>query len=254
MKSDPRRALDPNLEVLASLIEPSDVIVDVGGGAGRVCLPLAFRCREVINVEPSGAMAGGFAANAARAGITNARVISGEWPNVDPPIGTVALVNHVTYLTRDIVSFVDRLEAAGPRRVIITVNSPPPPSWHRELYQMLHGEAEEIVPGHVELANVLWEQGILPDIRVLADLPTGVIPIPTWEAAIDGAVARFGGDQWTRWPLGSALERRLRDILETRFDELFATGGSSFVPRWIPLGRELLITWRPTIDRQASTR
>jgi hypothetical protein len=53
MKADPLRPLDPNLAVIASYIEGDDVIVDIGGGAGRISLPLALRCREVINVEPS---------------------------------------------------------------------------------------------------------------------------------------------------------------------------------------------------------
>src|SRR6516225_2150647 len=56
IKADPRRPLDPNLEIIASYVEPDDVIVDVGGGAGRISLPLAMRCGEVINVEPSPAM------------------------------------------------------------------------------------------------------------------------------------------------------------------------------------------------------
>ncbi len=60
--------LDPNLETLASYIELNDVIVDVGGGAGRVSLPLALRCRELINVEPSRTMGAGFTANAGRPG------------------------------------------------------------------------------------------------------------------------------------------------------------------------------------------
>jgi hypothetical protein len=83
------------------------------------------------------------------------------------------------------------------------------------------------VPGHVELINVLWEMGILPDIRVLpfnSARPNPIIPAPTREAAIGGALVRFGGDQWTLWPLGSDLEQRLRGILETSFDELFAAG------------------------------
>ena len=115
LTADPRRPLDPNLEVIASYIEPDDLIIDVGGGAGRISLPLALRCREVINIEPSSAMATGFRANVAQAGIANARVIEGEWLEVDPPVGTVALVNHVTYLTREIVQFVDKLERAGRR-------------------------------------------------------------------------------------------------------------------------------------------
>ena len=57
LKADPRRPLDPNLDIIASYIAPDDIVVDVGGGAGRITLPLALRCREVINVEPSNALA-----------------------------------------------------------------------------------------------------------------------------------------------------------------------------------------------------
>ena len=252
LKADPRRSLDPNLEIIASYVEPEDVVIDVGGGAGRVSLPLAMRCREVINVEPSAAMGAGFTANAILAGITNASVIAGDWLTVTPPVGTtVALVNHVTYLTREIVPFIEKLELAGQRRVLITVNSPPPPSWHRVLYSLVHGETEEVVPGHAELLHVLWELGILPDIRVLP-LPAAkiIIPAPTREAAIAGAVARFGGDQWAFWPLGADLEQRLRHLLAARFDELFAAGPDGFTSRCITPGREILITWQPTTARQ----
>jgi hypothetical protein len=114
LKSDPRRPLDPNLATLASYIAPDDVIVDVGGGAGQISLPLALRCREVINVEPSGAMGAGFTANATQAEITNVRVIASEWLTSAPPVGTVALVNHVTYLTREIVPFLEKLAQGGP--------------------------------------------------------------------------------------------------------------------------------------------
>lgn len=245
MKADPRRPLDPNLEIIASYIQPDDVIIDVGGGAGRISLPLALRGREVINVEPSVAMGAGFRANADQAGISSARLVEGDWLTVDPPAGTVALVNHVTYLTREIVPFIERLERSGSQRVIITVNSPPPPSWHRVLFHLVHGEAEEIVPGHVELVGVLWELGILPDVRVLPHAARPIIPAPTREAAIAARVAGFGGDQWTFWPLEPDLERRLRSVLEMRFDELFAASPEGFVPRFITPGREILITWEP---------
>ena len=253
LRSDPRRSLDANMEIIASYIEPNDVVIDAGGGAGRVSLPLALRCREVINVEPSAVMGAGFSLNATQAGIANARVIEGDWLAVDPPPGTVALASHVAYLTRDIVPFIEKLERMGRRRVLVTVNSPPPPSWQRILYRLLHDETEEVVPGHVELINVLWEMGILPDIRVLpfnSARPNPIIPAPTRETAIGGALVRFGGDQWTLWPLGSDLEQRLRSILDTRFDEMFAAGPDGFIPLWITPGREILITWRPGEDRQ----
>jgi hypothetical protein len=251
VKADPLRPLGPNLAVIASYIEADDVIIDVGGGAGRISLPLALRCREVINVEPSPTMATGFRTNAAGAGISNTRIIEGEWPNVDVPAGSVALVNHVTYMTREIVPFIKKLEQAGRRRVLITVNSVPGPSFQRVLYQLVHGEAEEVVPGHVELINVIWELGILPDIRVLPQPTVPFTPAPSRDAAIAGAIARFPGEQWGWWSLGPDLETRLRSVLEARFDELFTLGPEGFIPRYVAPGREILITWMPQTESQA---
>jgi hypothetical protein len=182
-------------------------------------------------------MAIGFRTNAAGAGIGNTRIIEGEWPEVDAPAGSVALVNHVTYMTREIVPFIRKLEQAGRRRVLITVNSVPGPSIQRFLYQLVHGEAEEVVPGHVELINVIWELGILPDIRVLPQPTMPFTPAPSRAAAIAGAIARFPGEQWGWWDLGSDLEQRLRLILEPRFDELFTAGPDGFTPSYIPPGR-----------------
>jgi len=246
--ADPLRPLDPNLEVIASYIEADDVIIDVGGGAGRMSLPLALRCREVINVEPSPTMATGFRTNAAGAGISNIRIIEGEWPDVDAPAGSVALVNHVTYMAREIVPFIKKLEQAGRRRVLITINSVPGPSFQRVLYQLVHGEAEEVVPGHIELINVIWELGILPDIRVLPQPTVPFTPAPSRAGAIAAAIARFPGEQWGWWDLGSDLEARLRSILEARFDELFAASPEGFIPRYVTPGREILITWQPQAE------
>ena len=112
--------------------------------------------------------------------------------------------------------------------------------------QLVHDETEEVVPGHVELVNVLWELGVLPDIRVLPlHAARPLVPAPTREAAIAARVAGFGGDQWALWPLGSNIDRRLRSVLEARFDELFTAGPEGFVPRYITPGREILITWEP---------
>jgi hypothetical protein len=252
MTADPRRPVDANLAAIAAYVEPEDTIVDAGGGAGRISLPLALRCRGVVNVEPSAAMAAGFRANAARAGIENSSVVASDWLAAAPPEGTLALANHVAYHTRDIVPFIEKLERAGRRRVILTVNDPPPPSWHARLFELAHGEKEEVEPGCVELANVLWEMGLLPDITALpTHTAQPVVPAPTRQAAIDRAIAGYH-PQWSFWPLAETVATHLRRIFETRFEELFAATADGFAPRWISPGREVLLTWRPDIDRRVS--
>jgi hypothetical protein len=110
---------------------------------------------------------------------------------------------------------------------------------------LVHGEAEEVVPGHIELINVIWELGILPDIRVLPQATVPFMPAADRDAAIAAAIARFPGEQWGWWSLGPDLEARLRSVLEAHFDELFAAGAEGFVPRYVAPGREILITWQP---------
>lgn len=245
LNANPRRRLEPNLEIVASYLEPDDRVIDVGGGAGRNSLPLALRCREVVVVEPSATMLAALEASAAREGIGNVRVIRAGWPAKGVPRGSVVLVNHVTYLTREIMPFVEQLERVAERRVLITVGSPPPPSRHRELFGLVYGEAEALVPGHVELMNVLWELGIEPDLRMLPDPSGGYPPSPSLEAAVRNAVERFPGEQWAHWPASPELEARIRAILEPRADELFVETSGGFVPRWLKSGHEVLITWEP---------
>jgi SAM-dependent methyltransferase len=243
LTADPRRPLEPGLEIIASYAEPDDVIVDVGGGAGRNGLPLALRCREVANVDPSAGMLAAFEAQARRAGIANVRAVHGNWLTVDPPRGTLALVNHVTYLTRDIVVFVRKLEAAASRRVLMTVGSPPPPSRNRDVFRVCYQEDSERVPGHVELINVLWELGIEPDVRMLPILPSTLAAAPTHEEAVELALVQLRGHQWAFWPLDQDLERFARQRIEEHFDELFAQTAEGCLPRWTVPAREVLITW-----------
>ena len=70
------------------------------------------------------------------------------------------------------------------------------------------------------------------------------------EAAIARALASYR-PQWSFWPLGADLEGRLRGMLEARFEELFAAGAEGFSPSWVTPGREILLTWRPAVDRRA---
>jgi hypothetical protein len=235
-RADPRRELDQNLAMIASYVEPEDVLVDVGGGAGRLGLPLALRCRELINVDPSDGMRGQFEALVREAGITNARFVPAAWPLEDGITGDVLLTAHVTYFVRDIAPFVAALQRAARRRVLIVVRSVPPPMAQAATFAAVYGEPQSPVPSYRELLPVLWELGILPELRLLpvpARAATGW-PAATREDAIALALDRIGvpGDAQA----GAVVERR--------FDELFEEDSAGIWPRQ-PLQRELLITWEP---------
>ena len=233
---DPRRELDANLAALASYIEPGDALVDVGGGAGRVSLPLALRCQEVVTVEPSPAMAEEYAGSVREAEITNARLLSGDWMEEDGVAGDVAVTCDVTYFVRDIVPFVRRMEAAARRRVMITVWSEPPPNRGADLFRRVYGEPQAPMCGHRQLLPVLWEMGVLPEVRVLPD-PSWweTWHFPTRDEAVESVL--FG--RWSREP----DRERARKIFEEQFAEIFSPDGEGYRAIWRAPMRELLITW-----------
>ena len=102
-------------------MQPEDTVVDAGGGAGRVSLPLALRCQELINVDPSPGMKAEFEAAATEAGIDNALFIQSDWLEATELAGDLVITSNVTYFVRDIVTFVRKMDetltAKGPWRM-----------------------------------------------------------------------------------------------------------------------------------------
>ena len=233
---DPLREPDANLSAIAAWLQPDDVLVDVGGGAGRLTLPLARCCREAVNVEPSAGMAAEFHALAAESGIGNARLVAADWLEPHGVTGDVTLACDVTYFIRNIAEFIAKFQAAARRRALLTVWSEPPPNRGAPLFRRLYGEELAPRPGYRELLPALWEMGILPEVRLL--------PEPSWweswhyptrQDALESAL--FG-----RWATGPDRERA-RQIFDAQFDELFAPDGAGYRITWRTPMRELLITW-----------
>jgi SAM-dependent methyltransferase len=240
-RADPHRPLDTNLVVLASHIRPEDVFLDVGGGAGRVALPMALRCREVITVDASPGMGAEFTAVAAEAGISNARFVHANWLEAVGFQGDVALTSNVTYFVREIVPFIEKLASAARRRVMITVWSVANPNQNAAIFRLVYGEDPVGVPGYRELLPVLWEMDILPDVHVLPGVP--MVPGGNMGARLpqtpEDAVQLGLQGQW----LGRQDHARARRLIEERFSELFAPSPEGFRPLWRQEAREMLITW-----------
>ncbi len=240
-RADPRRELDPFLERLASFLRPDDVLVDIGGGAGRNSLPMASRCREVINVEPSPGMLAEFRASADEAGITNARAVQSGWMEADGVEGDILLAAHVAYFVPQIAPFIEKLESAAWRRVIIDELTVPPPNQSASFFRMLYGEEELLVPGPAELLPVLEEMGIAAEVIDIG-LASARRPLAqTREEAIKNELA-------LGWVRPDDVDRA-HQIFAEHFDELFVDTPTGFARRVAEGVRELMITWEPEARR-----
>ncbi len=236
--ADPRREPDANLKVILEYIRPDDVVLDVGGGAGRFGLPIALRCREVINVEPSKGMGEAFEAAAKQAGIDNARWVGASWEDAAGVIGDVSLVVNVTYFVRDIVSFIEKLVEASRGRVIIAMSVTPPPNQSADIYELQHDQPLSLVPGYRDLLPVLWEMGIVPDVRVLNEARASSLGgvYATREDAVRAVSAGASG--------GEAEVALAGAKIAARFESLFEAVDGGFRLKSSGDARMILVTWR----------
>jgi 2-polyprenyl-3-methyl-5-hydroxy-6-metoxy-1,4-benzoquinol methylase len=240
-RADPKRQMDDNYEILATFVRPDDVFVDAGGGAGRFSLPMALRCRDVINVDPSVGMGEEFDASAAEAGIANARFVLSDWLDVDGVQGDVVHAAHVTYFVSDIERFVAKLEGAARRRVVINLSSIAGPMLNAKLFEMVYSEEQAIVPSHTKLLPVLWEMGIEPDVRFLPHGThfDGVPQTQEFPQSKEDAVGIALAGVW----LAPQHRDRAEVVVREKFDELFIEDSDGFIPQWLPEPRQVLITW-----------
>ena len=235
---DPHRPLDANLAEIAALVRPDDHVVDVGGGAGRVGLPLALRSRALTNAEPAPGMGEQFLASAEEGGITNATLLQAPWLEADVE-GDFVISVDVVYFVREIDEFVLKLDRAASRRAAIWIWSPTPPARNAPLFRIAHGVELVRAPDHRELLPVMWEAGLLPEVRLL--------PEPfSWPERIQGGFPE-SAEEALAFALDQAEASHVdgaEDRVAARLDELFARGpGGEWRPSWRPSLQGLLITW-----------
>lgn len=238
---DPRRPLDALLDKIASYLQPDDTVIDVGGGAGRLSLPLSFHCREVVVIDPSPAMGEAFVATVKDAGIGNARFVQSGWLEADAIEGDVSLVTHVTYFVPEITPFIDKLQRSTRRRVIAGARSVPPPNQSAPFFRLAHGQDLAPVPGPDELLAVLGELGIAAE---LIDLGPAAAPTTLGIGQTREDTARLETEAAVRmgW-LADDDQARLAGLIEQHFDELFVKTERGFWRRNALDARDLLITW-----------
>ncbi len=241
---DPARAPEPLLEAALRYVESDDELIEIGGGAGRIGLPLARRAASLLNVEPSPAMREQFEIAAARYGAANAAALDAAWPlppRLEPISADIVLAADVTYFIDDIEPFIRAMHASARRHVLILTWTVPPPNLNAKLFQIACGEREAPAPGFRQLLPVIRALGIAPEVQAIDEPFAWPERLPQSESeAIQFAIDEIGADEHP--------EARVR--IAARIDDLFErgeAGGSVFTPAWRPPAQGMLITW--TTDR-----
>jgi SAM-dependent methyltransferase len=174
--ADPRRTGEPALDALLAMTRPEATWLDLGAGAGRYALPIALRVREVVAVEPSGAMRRALRTGMAEHGIGNVRVIPGTWPEALDELGElpavdVALIAHVGYDIDGIGAFLDAMETATRDRCVALMTDRSPASVADPFWPLVHGEERVALPALPDLVELLRARGHDPYVEVVERSP-----------------------------------------------------------------------------------
>jgi SAM-dependent methyltransferase len=229
--SDP--AADPTADALATLIGPDDVVIDVGAGGGRVAVPLARRCREVVAVEPSPSMRQVLEDEIARHRVRNIRVVTARWEDAVVEPAALAFAAHVTYGIQTIEPFLRKLDAAARRHAAVVVMTDPPQIALAPFWRAVHAEARLRLPCRDELHAVLRELGA--DAETIELGPVPVLPFGPPADALD--FLRF---RLVVGP-GTAADTRLRQVLDALTEERDGV----LWPRHAPPNERSILHWTP---------
>ena len=233
---DPFRADDPVVNALFSILGTDAEVLDVGGGSGRLALPMATRAKHVTVVEPSEESVELLNERAAEAGLTNITVINEPWEDVHEPTADVVLCSLVLHHVMDAAPFVTKLQKHARDRVVIVEMMETPGAVEMPFYERVHGSAPTPLPGLPKVLELLWALEIFPDVSMVS--PETAVLDTAREGALDHLRRRLGVVEGT--DADARLLVALDDLLEDTPEGLTVRGAA---PR-----RSAIVSWRPERD------
>ena len=233
---DPFRADDPVVNALASILGADTEVLDVGGGSGRLAMPLATRAKHVTVVEPSEDSVELLNTRAEEAGITNITVIGDPWEDVHEPMADIVLCSLVLHHVMDAADFVTKLQKHARDRVVIVEMMETPGAVEMPFYERVHGSAPTPLPGLPVVLELLWALEIFPDVTMLN--PETAVLDTDREGALDHLRRRLNVEE------GTEADERLRAAA----DDLLVDTPEGLTVRGAAPRRSAIISWKPERD------
>lgn len=167
-RSDPFRTDDHVVNRLLLEVSENTSLLDVGGGAGRLALPLSLKAKHVTVLDSSDSMLQELNDSLSEFNIKNICPIKSTWEEAQVGAEDIVLCSHVIYGVTDIKLFIEKLIANANEAVLILGFFDAPQTFLAPFWEYVHNEERINLPGITDLMNVLWELGYYPDLEVLS--------------------------------------------------------------------------------------
>ncbi|MCJ2542275.1 class I SAM-dependent methyltransferase [Synechococcus bigranulatus str. 'Rupite'] len=159
---------DPFVQAMRVRVQPDDVILDIGAGAGRYSLPIAPWVKQVIALDPSPEMLQQLQLIAAEQGSPNIQTLQGSWPEALadlPPVDGV-ICAHAFYWVREMEPYLQALKTATGRFCLMQIRTHQIDAFLDPLFLRLHGESRPPEPVFLDLYGALTQVGIWADVQI----------------------------------------------------------------------------------------
>ena len=224
-------APDDTVEKLAELISPTETVLDVGAGGGRLTVPLAEYAVHVTAVEPSEAMRDQLIATADAWGVSNYSVVPSTWEEATVDAHDLVVCAHVVYTVTAIEAFVQKLNDHARKQVAIISFERPATATYSPLWSYVHGEERIELPTLAQIERLLDVLGIEFEKTPLKQWDPR--PFKSREQAQSECEARLFVKA------GSEKSKMLSDVLDSSLIEV--DGGLRL--EWAESHRPLIISW-----------
>jgi len=180
---------DPVITLMRPWLEPSDTVVDVGCGAGRLTVPLAGICESVIGLDPSPSMLKDLALQVRDRSISNVRIDESTWESWPEEPADIVLISHLLYSVHPIEEFLQKAHRVADRRIVVMLSTFQPVAYVHPLWEAVYGEPCIDAPGADQFRTLLDLWGITADVEVMDSLTPR--PFPDATAALNRAAERL---------------------------------------------------------------
>ena len=148
---------DPSLSFLLSNLLPQSSVLDLGGGAGRLSIPLAQNNYSVTIIDSSKAMIRAADKHANHLKLNKVKTFHSTWEEYKNEHFDHIICAHVMYGVFNIKNFILKMLSSVNSDVIIIMYDHSPQSHLADIWELYYSEKRINLPGITELENVITE-------------------------------------------------------------------------------------------------